>query len=88
VDFIEYYPTDFSHDFGAAIQHMPQNLSRHYDAACRRVNGDISSHQSDVVEFGGQFSILLITQSLRHKLSVLGQPNLDRTGVYNSPFFH
>jgi len=44
--------------------HTHTDLSCHHQSTCSRVNGDIASHQTNVLEFLKQLTVLLVTQRL------------------------
>ncbi|KAI6756802.1 hypothetical protein HG530_011400 [Fusarium avenaceum] len=64
VNLVKHDPSNFSHDLGTSIQHRSQNLSRHDQTTCCRVDSNISSHETNVSENGLEISVLLVTQSL------------------------
>jgi hypothetical protein len=64
MDFIVDDPRDLTHDLRSTVEHRPQNLGRHNETGRRRVDGDVSSHESDVAKLGEDVSVLLVRERL------------------------
>lgn len=67
MDFIKNNPSDFSSDFRTSIKHGSKNFSGHNQATSSLINTNITSNQTDILEFLLQFSVFLIGQGLNRR---------------------
>ena len=61
-DLVEYDPLDISDNICPAVEHAPENLSRHYEARGVRIHRNISGNKPHIVELLFKISVLLIGQ--------------------------
>lgn len=69
---VKNYPSNLSHNFRTSVEHVPQNLRSHDETWCWRIDRDVTSDQTNIVEFFRKFPVLLVGKGFY------------RSGVYDS----
>uniref|UniRef100_A0A6B0VAB1 Uncharacterized protein n=1 Tax=Ixodes ricinus TaxID=34613 RepID=A0A6B0VAB1_IXORI len=64
MNLVEDDPPDLPHDLGALVQHAPQDLCCHDEAAGAGVDGDVARHEANVLEVVRKLPKLLVAESL------------------------
>src|ERR1700733_9944616 len=63
MNFIKDDPANLSHNLGSPVEHRSQDFGCHHQAGRRRIDSDITRHQSHIPKILAKLSVFLIAES-------------------------